>query len=256
MPGQTERPGYTLPVPRAGLILASVLACATALTGCSAAQGDVSSTRTVTVTRASSSVESVQAAAVAAARATPAAAKTAAARATPAAAKTAAARATPAAGKTAAARSTAAARTTPAATPTSSAPSACARNHLAKAVLVSVARQHAWLCARQRVVYNTAVTTGAVDLPYDSTPTGTFHVQSITRNQVLTLLSGAQYTVKYWIPFDAPLFGFHDSPWQKMPYGSQKYRTKGSHGCVHMPLAAIKYLATWASVGTTVRVKG
>ena len=45
--------------------------------------------------------------------------------------------------------------------------------------------------------------------------------------------------MKYWIPFDAPLFGFHDSSWQKMPYGSQKYRTKGSHGCIHMPLAAI-----------------
>ncbi len=122
-------------------------------------------------------------------------------------------------------------------------------------MLVSVARQHAWLCAHQRLAYDTAVTTGAVDLPYDSTPTGTFHIQAITRNQVLTLLSGDQYTVKYWIPFDAPLFGFHDSSWQKMPYGSQKYRTKGSHGCIHLPLAAIKYLATWASVGTTVRIK-
>ena len=100
-------------------------------------------------------------------------------------------------------------------------------------MLVSVARQHAWLCAHQRLAYDTAVTTGAVDLPYDSTPTGTFHIQAITRNQVLTLLSGDQYTVKYWIPFDAPLFGFHDSSWQKMPYGSQKYHTKGSHGCIH-----------------------
>ena len=44
---------------------------------------------------------------------------------------------------------------------------------------------------------------------------------------MLTLITGEQYTVKYWIPFDAPLFGFHDSSWQKFPYGSPKYRTHG-----------------------------
>jgi lipoprotein-anchoring transpeptidase ErfK/SrfK len=132
----------------------------------------------------------------------------------------------------------------------------CARNHKPKTVLVSVRKQHVWMCAGHQVAYSTAVTTGAVSLPYDSTPTGTFQIQAIERNQVLSLLSGAQYTVKYWIPFDAPLFGFHDSPWQKMAYGSQKYRTKGSHGCIHTPLGALKFLAHWASVGTTVRIKG
>ena len=40
-----------------------------------------------------------------------------------------------------------------------------------------------------------------------------------------------------------------------MPYGSPKYRTKGSHGCVHMPLPAMRFLYTWAEVGTTVRIK-
>ena len=187
------------------------MACATALTACSASQSHQSAPRPVTKT-AAPAPKSVPVAAARTSAPTPANS------------------------------------TTAAATP-------CARNHRPKAVLVSVARQHAWLCAHQRLAYDTAVTTGAVDLPYDSTPTGTFHIQAITRNQVLTLLSGDQYTVKYWIPFDAPLFGFHDSSWQKMPYGSQKYRTKGSHGCIHLPLAAIKYLATWASVGTTVRIK-
>jgi lipoprotein-anchoring transpeptidase ErfK/SrfK len=87
------------------------------------------------------------------------------------------------------------------------------------------------------------------------TPTGTFHIEGLNRNSVLTLSDGATYHVRYWIPFDAPLFGFHDSSWQHFPYGSPKYRTAGSHGCVHVPLKAIGYLYRWADIGTTVRIK-
>ena len=77
-------------------------------------------------------------------------------------------------------------------------------------------------------------------LPYDSTPLGTFHVQARNRATMLTLADGQTYQVKYWVPFDAPLFGFHDSSWQSFPYGSPAYRTQGSHGCVHLPLAAMR----------------
>jgi lipoprotein-anchoring transpeptidase ErfK/SrfK len=111
------------------------------------------------------------------------------------------------------------------------------------------------MCAGHDLRYDSPVTTGAVGLPYDSTPVGTFHVQAKDTDTVLTLVGGAQYTVRYWIPFDAPLFGFHDAAWQKMPFGSQQYRTRGSHGCVHMPLAAMRFLYHWARVGATVRVR-
>ncbi len=154
--------------------------------------------------------------------------------------------------------STTPASTTPAATtpaPSSVAGTPCAGTKARQVVLVEVHAQHLWLCQRRRAVYDSPVTTGAVDLPYDATPTGTFHIQEKDRNRTLTLLSGARYTVKYWIPFDAPLFGFHDSPWQQMPYGSQRYRTKGSHGCVHLPLATIRHLYGWAEVGATVRIR-
>ena len=51
----------------------------------------------------------------------------------------------------------------------------CARNHRPKAVIVSV-RSNTPGCARATVSPTArAVTTGAVDLPYDVTPTGTFH---------------------------------------------------------------------------------
>lgn len=131
----------------------------------------------------------------------------------------------------------------------------CAANTHPQLVLVDISQQHLWMCAHHTLVKDTAVTTGAVDLPYDDTPKGTFHIQGRDRNATLTLNTGKQYHVKYWIPFQSPLFGFHDSSWQNFPYGSQKYRTQGSHGCVHMPLAAISYLYKWAKIGATVRIK-
>lgn len=134
-------------------------------------------------------------------------------------------------------------------------PNACAGNAAPQLVLVSVAKQHLWMCATSHLVYNAAVTTGAVDLPYDSTPTGTYQIQAKETDRTLTLLSGDQYQVNYWIPFDAPLFGFHDSSWQNFPYGSARYRTEGSHGCVHTPLAAMKFLYSWANIGATVTIR-
>lgn len=134
-------------------------------------------------------------------------------------------------------------------------PNACAGNADTQFVLVSIAKQHVWMCARGRLVFSTPVTTGAVELPEDSTPTGRYEIQAKDTDTTLTLQSGAQYQVDYWIPFDAPLFGFHDSSWQRFRYGSAKYRTEGSHGCVHMPLAAMKFLYSWADVGATVRIR-
>ena len=87
---------------------------------------------------------------------------------------------------------------------------------------------------------------------YTETPTGHYTIEGRNRDTVLTLNTGATYDVKYWIPFDAPLFGFHDSSWQDFPYGSPKYQTDGSHGCIHMPLQAIAHLYDWADIGTKV----
>lgn len=135
------------------------------------------------------------------------------------------------------------------------APDACAHNTAAQRVIVDISQQHAWMCARGHTVYQTAVTTGAVALPYDSTPLGTFHIQGRNTDTTLTLADGSTYQVRYWIPFDAPLFGFHDAGWQKFPFGSAAYRTQGSHGCVHMPLAAMSYLYRWAKIGASVTIR-
>ena len=119
---------------------------------------------------------------------------------------------------------------------------------------VSLRKQHLWLCARARVAFSTAITSGMAG-PYTSTPTGHYAIQGVTRDTTLTLVSGATYRVRYWIPFDGPLFGFHDASWQTFPYGSARYRTDGSHGCVHLPLEAMAFLARWAQVGTPVVIR-
>ncbi len=130
-------------------------------------------------------------------------------------------------------------------------PAPCAGNREDQLVKVSIAAQHLWMCHGSALAYQTAVTTG-MDTPDTRTPTGTFHIQGRNRDSVLTLEGGQQYDVRYWIPFQAPDFGFHDSSWQTFPYGSPQYRSAGSHGCVHMPLAAIAYLYNWVDIGATV----
>ena len=131
----------------------------------------------------------------------------------------------------------------------------CAGNATAQFAEVSIHDQHMWLCHFGTLVFETAVTTGASAVAADdATPTGTFHIQGRDRDSVLTLNTGQRYDVKYWIPFNAPLYGFHDSSWQKFPYGSPLYTTQGSHGCVHMPLHAIQFFYSWVQIGATVHI--
>lgn len=131
----------------------------------------------------------------------------------------------------------------------------CAHNAAARLVLVSIRVQHAWLCARHRTVFSTAVTTGASGRVGDATPRGRFRIQGLNRDSVLHPAGGRAFPVMYWIPFQAPLYGFHDAPWQTIPYGSPAYVTRGSHGCIHMPLGAIRFLYHWARIGTRVLIR-
>lgn len=133
-------------------------------------------------------------------------------------------------------------------------PSPCASNRTAQLVVVSILHQHAWACAYHATVLSTPVTTGASRRPGDATPRGTFAVQGLNRNTVLNTSADGHYRVRYWIPFHLGVWGFHDASWQKIRFGSQGYVTRGSHGCVHMPLAAIRRLFHWVHYGTPVRI--
>jgi hypothetical protein len=126
---------------------------------------------------------------------------------------------------------------------------ACATNQHAQLALVSISEQHAWMCDKHRQVFSTAVTTGS-HVHHDQTPTGTWVVQSRQRDRYL-VGPGYRDWVNYWVPFNGD-FGFHDATWQKMAFGSPDYTTRGSHGCVHLPMPSMKWFFQWATVNKTV----
>lgn len=134
--------------------------------------------------------------------------------------------------------------------PAAPAATACHVNTSARKVLVSIASQHAWMCAGKELVYSSAVTTGKSG--GHATPTGTFKVQG---NVTDTTLRGSDYAVQvaYWIPFNGDI-GFHDASWQTMAFGAPGYLSQGSRGCIHMPMPTIAWLHKWVQTGQTVVV--
>ncbi|HVY10267.1 MAG TPA: L,D-transpeptidase [Mycobacteriales bacterium] len=139
-----------------------------------------------------------------------------------------------------------------AATPVPHHPSPCAHNVRSQLVVVNIAKQHMWACADHRTVISTPVTTGQRG---DATPRGSFAVQALTRNTTLHPADGDAVHVNYWIPFRLGVWGFHDASWQTIPFGSSHYRTKGSLGCVHVPVKPLRRLFDWVHYGTTVRIR-
>jgi lipoprotein-anchoring transpeptidase ErfK/SrfK len=133
-------------------------------------------------------------------------------------------------------------------------PSPCGTNTDPQRIIVSIRQQHAWMCSGARQVTDSAVTTGA-SATGNGTPVGTWHIEARQRNTTLTVLTGEAFHVDYWLPYDGNVYGLHDSSWQTFPYGSQQYRTGGSHGCVHLPLSAMRRIYNWARVGATVTIQ-
>jgi hypothetical protein len=132
--------------------------------------------------------------------------------------------------------------------------SPCRHNRLQQLVTVSIEDQHAWACAHRRTVLSTPVTTGAAAHHGSATPRGSFAVQALTPNTTLNPSRGGSFHVRYWIPFRFGEWGFHDASWQKIPFGSPKFTKHGSHGCVHVPLKAMRQLFHFVHPGTTVRI--
>lgn len=125
----------------------------------------------------------------------------------------------------------------------------CATNSYDQLVLVSISKQHMWVCAQHRQIDSSPVTTGKT-VDNDQTPLGSWRVQAKQRDRYLVGPGYRDY-VHYWMPFNGD-FGLHDAPWQTMPYGSKDYTVDGSHGCVHVPRDTMARLYGWASAGNTV----
>lgn len=128
----------------------------------------------------------------------------------------------------------------------------CHANTVARHIFVGIAKQFGRVCAGSQQILTTPLTTGATALG-DGTPRGTWRIQAKQRDRYLFPAAGGAYFVHYWVPYDGD-YGFHDSSWQRFPYGSSLYRTQGSHGCVHLPGAMMAWFYQWAPIGTTVTI--
>jgi lipoprotein-anchoring transpeptidase ErfK/SrfK len=128
----------------------------------------------------------------------------------------------------------------------------CQANTESQFVLVSISAQQAWMCEAMKQVNSTPVTTGDVESGY-ATPSGSWRVHGKQTNRYLT---GPGYSdfVHFWVPFNGD-YGFHDASWQSIPFGSPRFRTHGSHGCVHLPATAMTWLYSWIHSGTLVTVQ-
>ena len=123
-----------------------------------------------------------------------------------------------------------------------------------KTFVVDISAQRARMCSGSQQLRTTPVTTGMSAYGY-GTPTGTWHVYAKVRDTTLYPAAGGAYPVHYWMPYDGP-YGMHDSPWQTFAYGSSLYKTRGSHGCTHVPGPMMAWLFSWAGVGTRVVIHG
>lgn len=119
---------------------------------------------------------------------------------------------------------------------------------------VDLGDQVARMCNSGHQIRVTAITSGATAYG-NGTPRGTWHVYSKQRNTTLYPAAGGAYPVKFWVPYDGA-YGIHDSSWQHFPYGSSLYRTRGSHGCTHVPAKAMAWFFNWVRIGTTVTIHG
>ena len=126
-----------------------------------------------------------------------------------------------------------------------------------KAILMSMTGQEVWGYEKGKVVVNTLVTSGRPELPTDVGP-----MKVLRKNSPWTFHSPWRPGSPYWYP-DTPVQmvvwftvtgeGFHDASWHYGPYGAgSEYGASASHGCVHTPLAALRFLYDWAEVGTPV----
>lgn len=128
----------------------------------------------------------------------------------------------------------------------------CATRGEERRIVVSVSAQHLWLCEHGKPVRSSPVTTGRSATGH-GTPIGSWRIVS---HETARFLEGPGYRVRvrYWLPFVGDV-GFHDSPWQRFPYGDrERYKTRGSQGCVHVPEPMMAELYRWTTVGTAVTV--
>ena len=99
---------------------------------------------------------------------------------------------------------------------------------------INLTAQHLFFYKNGSLIVESDFVSGNVSKNYD-TPTGVYGLTYKERNATL---KGENYAsdVSYWMPYCNNV-GMHDASWRSS-FGSNIYKTSGSHGCVNLPAYA------------------
>ena len=117
---------------------------------------------------------------------------------------------------------------------------------------VDLDKQHVYIHKDGKIVFDTDCVSGKA-LAGNGTPDGIYSLKFKQRD---TVLRGDNYAspVSYWMPFNRGV-GFHDASWRSK-FGGDIYVTRGSHGCVNLPVDAADDVYANVSSGEAVIVYG
>lgn len=101
-------------------------------------------------------------------------------------------------------------------------------------VEANLSAQHLYIYKNGNIIFETDFVSGNLSNGC-GTPAGVFGITYKTRDATL---KGDTYEtpVKYWMPFNGNI-GMHDATWRAQ-FGGDIYLTRGSHGCINLPLAS------------------
>ena len=147
----------------------------------------------------------------------------------------------------------------PSPTPTPTPAPSPTPNHEGPVRLITIvlSAQHLTAYEDSKVIVSTDVATGRPDL---ATPTGDFHVMA--KYSPFLFVSpwprgDPNYYDPTWVSWAMPFapggYFMHDASWQRN-WGPGADVRSGSHGCVNVPVSAMKALYQWARVGDEVIV--
>ena len=129
----------------------------------------------------------------------------------------------------------------------------------AKAIIISYSGQHLWAYEGGKLVQETAVTTGRPALPTDL---GAMKV--LRKDSPWKMHSPWPKGSPYYYPdamvqmvvwFTNTGEGLHDASWQQCCWGpGSQYTGFASHGCIHLPNSAERFIYNWSQVGVPVVV--
>ena len=125
-------------------------------------------------------------------------------------------------------------------------------------ILISLKYQMMYVYEDGDLIFSTPITSGRES---HKTILGTFAIYTKQRNKLMkSPFPDIVYSlwVDYWMGFSGA-YGIHDACNSKncwrTHFGGPDYVSGGSHGCINTPYAAVKWLYSWAHVGTTVHIE-